>query len=104
MKEAAQKKIVEIFSRSNRLDQKVIPAKVRSVIAHTSAPIYLFIECLDPSGVSNSPNPIDGLLITQATRMLTLPRFHVHQNVDNFLMNGERDGQQSIGTEPTVPG
>jgi len=37
-------------------------------------------------------------------RGLTLPRFHVHQNVDNFLMNGERDGQQSIGTEPAVPG
>lgn len=34
----------EIFSRSNRLDQKAIPAKVRSVIAHTSAPIYLFTE------------------------------------------------------------
>lgn len=37
-------------------------------------------------------------------KVLTLPRFHVHQNVDNFLMNGERDGQQSIGTEPAVPG
>ena len=69
MKEAAQKQIVEIFSRSNRLNQKTIPANVRSVIAHTSAPIYLFTECLDPSGLSNSPDPIDGLLITQATRM-----------------------------------
>lgn len=69
MKEAAQKQIVEIFATSNRLDQKAIPAKVRSVIAHTAAPVYLFTECLDPSGVSNSPNPIDGLLITQATRM-----------------------------------
>lgn len=69
MNEAAQKQIVEIYSRSNRLDQKAIPAKIRSVIAHTSAPIYLFTECLNPSGVSNSPSPIDGLLITQATRM-----------------------------------
>ena len=24
---------------------------------------------------------------------LTLPWFHVHQMVDNFLMDGERDGQ-----------
>lgn len=69
MKEAAQKQIVEVFARWNRIDQKTIPAKVRSVIAHTAAPMYLFSECLDPSGVSNSPNPIDGLLITQATRV-----------------------------------
>lgn len=69
MKEAAQNKIVEIFSRANRIDQKTIPDKVRSVIAYTSAPTYLFIECLDPSGISNSPDPVDGLLITQATRM-----------------------------------
>jgi hypothetical protein len=36
--------------------------------------------------------------------ILTLPRFDVHQNVDNFLMNGERDGQEIVGTEPAVHG
>ena len=35
---------------------------------------------------------------------LTLPGFHVHQIVGNFLMNGERDGQKGIGAEPAVHG
>lgn len=33
---------------------------------------------------------------------LTLPRFHVHQIVGNFLMNGERNGQEGVGSEPAV--
>lgn len=69
MKEEAKKQIVSMFAAANRLDQKAIPAKLRSVIAHAVAPIYLFTECLEPSGLSGSPNPIDGLIITQATRM-----------------------------------
>ena len=36
------------------------------------------------------------------TTWLTLPRFHVHQILGNFLMNGERDGQEGSGTEPAV--
>ena len=35
---------------------------------------------------------------------LTLPGFHVHQIVGNFLMNGERDGQKGICAEPAVHG
>ncbi len=35
---------------------------------------------------------------------LTLPRFHVHQIVGNFLMNGERYGQEGAGPEPAVHG
>ena len=31
-----------------------------------------------------------------------LPRFHVHQIVDNRLMNGGGDGQEGIGTEAGV--
>lgn len=69
MKESAQKQIMEMFARVNHLDTKSIPVKVKNVIAHSAAPFYLFAECLEPSGVSNSPNPIDGLLITLATRM-----------------------------------
>jgi hypothetical protein len=35
---------------------------------------------------------------------LILPRFHVHQIVDNSLMNGGTDGQEGIGTEAGVHG
>ena len=35
---------------------------------------------------------------------VTLPRFNVQQNVDNFLVNGERDGQHSVGTKQAVHG
>ena len=69
MKESAQKQIANMFAQTNRLDPKNIPVKVKGVIAHAAAPFYLFAECLEPSGLSNSPNPIDGLLITLTTRM-----------------------------------
>lgn len=69
MKESAQKQIIEMFARANRLDQKNIPVKAKDVIAHAAAPFYLFAECLELSGLSNSQNPIDGLLITLARRM-----------------------------------
>lgn len=69
MKESAQKQIIDMFTRANRLGSKNIPVKVNSVIAHTAAPFFLFAECLESSGLSNSPNPIDGVLITLATRM-----------------------------------
>lgn len=35
---------------------------------------------------------------------VTLPRFHVHQIVVTFLMNGGRNGQEGSGTEPAVHG
>lgn len=69
MKESAQKQIVDMFARTNHLEPKNIPVKIKGVIAYTAAPLYLFEECLDPSGLSNSQNPVDGLLITLATRM-----------------------------------
>lgn len=69
MKESAQKQIVDMFARTNRLELMNIPIKIKGVIAHTAAPLYLFEECLEPSGLSSSSNPIDGLLITLATRM-----------------------------------
>lgn len=69
MKESAQKQIMEMFARVNHLDPTNIPVKVKGVIAYSAAPFYLFAECLEPSGLSNSPNPIDGLLITLSTRM-----------------------------------
>jgi Family of unknown function (DUF5677) len=69
MKETAQNEIVNMFARTNHLDTKNIPTKVKSVIAHAAAPMFLFKECLEFSDVSNSTNPIDGLLITMATRM-----------------------------------
>jgi hypothetical protein len=33
---------------------------------------------------------------------LTLPRFHVHQIVGNFLMNGGRNGKEGVGSESAV--
>ena len=33
---------------------------------------------------------------------VTLPRFHVHQIVGNFLMNGGRDGKEGVGSESAV--
>ena len=33
---------------------------------------------------------------------MTLPWFDVHQNADNFLMNGGRNGQEEVGSESTV--
>ncbi len=69
MKESAQKQIMEMFARINHLDQKFMSVKVKGVIAHSAAPFYRFEECLEPSGLSNSPNPIDGLVITLSTRM-----------------------------------
>ena len=35
---------------------------------------------------------------------VTLPRFHVHQIADNFLMNGERNEQEGVGAEQAVHG
>jgi len=69
MKESAQKHIVDLFARTNHLERKNIPVKVMGVIAHAAAPFYLFVECLAPSGLPDSPNPIDGLLITLVKRM-----------------------------------
>jgi len=35
---------------------------------------------------------------------LTLPRFHVHQNVGKFLMDGGRDGKEGDGSKSAVHG
>ncbi len=35
-------------------------------------------------------------------RNLTLPWFDVHQNADNFLMNGGQSGQERCGSESAV--
>ena len=37
-------------------------------------------------------------------RQVTLPRFHVHQNVGNFLMNGGRDGKKRGSPESAIHG
>lgn len=35
---------------------------------------------------------------------VTLPWFDVHQKADNFRMNGEGNGQESVGAKPAVHG
>ena len=46
----------------------------------------------------------DMKLFHDAPCAVTLPRFHVHQIVGNFLMNGELYGQERAGPEPAVHG
>jgi hypothetical protein len=36
--------------------------------------------------------------------ILSLPGFDVHQNADNFLMDGGRDEQERVGRKPAVHG
>src|SRR5690349_19446119 len=35
-------------------------------------------------------------------RIVTLPRFHVHQNFDSFLMDGGNNGKERSGSESAV--
>jgi hypothetical protein len=41
-------------------------------------------------------------LVLAGRLMVTLPRFHVHQIVVAFLMNGGRDGQEGSSAKPAV--
>jgi len=68
MKEAAQKKLVELFANSNHLDFSIVPPNTKKVIAETAAPLYLFVECLKINNTASSQNPIDGILITWVNR------------------------------------
>jgi hypothetical protein len=49
------------------------------------------------------PNRNHGLLFAQSTNaILMLSRFHIHQIVVTFLMNGGRDGQEGSSAKPAV--
>lgn len=50
------------------------------------------------------PRHFDALHLQGVIARMTLPRFHVHQIVVNFLMNGERDEQEGAGPEPAIHG
>ncbi len=89
MKEAAQKKLVEMFAKSNHLDPLAVPPNTQKVIAETAAPLYLFVECLGINDTASSPNPIDGILITWINRnyqvvsgMLSLLALHKFQQAE----------------------
>ena len=58
------------------------------------------------AGVTDMRNGFGGLAAIAQTTLakVTLPRFHVHQIVGNFLMNGEFYGQERAGPEPAVHG
>jgi hypothetical protein len=59
----------------------------------------------ESGGAVQQGTPGDGFAAPEFRRWtLTLPRFDVHQDVGNFLMNGERDGQEIVGAEPAVHG
>jgi transposase len=62
------------------------------VIAGERVRVHLFVATL---GYSRRP-------YVAAFDHLNLPRFHVHQNVGNVLMNGGRDGKEGIGSESAV--
>ena len=84
---------------------------VREVVAGFGDPVVLFVAsllvlgtALEAAGVTNWAG--QGLVKRAGASpvKLTLPRFHVHQIVGNFLMNGERYGQEGAGCEPAVHG
>ncbi len=69
MKEEAQQYIVSQFAKLNHLEAEDIPIKLNAVIANAAAPFYLLSECLDPSGLSSSHNPVDGVVLTLINRL-----------------------------------
>lgn len=69
MRASAQQHIAQLFAKHNFLDFSVMPEKVKSSVAYATAPFLLWSECLPKSGVADAANPIDGILITMATRI-----------------------------------
>lgn len=69
MSPSAQQTLLQMFCKNNRLIQGIVAPASAQTIAHVEAPFLLFLELLDPSGVSSSTNPVDGLLVTLLGRL-----------------------------------
>ena len=69
MKHQAQKSIAAMFSKSNGLDSALIAPSTETLIASVEAPFYLFLELLEPSGLADSTDPVDGIIITLLRRL-----------------------------------
>ncbi len=58
-----------MFCKANRLNSRDVAPGTETVIASVEAPFYLFLELLEPSGLIDSTDPIDGILITLLRRL-----------------------------------
>lgn len=68
MKPEAIETILRIFCNSRGLDVSILPKGAKDAVIAVSTPFYLFVECLEPAGIADSENPVDGLLITLTRR------------------------------------
>lgn len=69
MKPQARQSLAAMFSKSSRLDSAHIGPAAETLIASVEAPFYLFLELLEPSGLADSTDPVDGVLITLLRRL-----------------------------------
>lgn len=69
MKPQARKSLATMFAKTNRLDSADIAPATETVIAAVEAPFYLFLELLEPSGLADSSEPVNGILITLLRRL-----------------------------------
>lgn len=69
MNPQASKTICSMFCAANRLGAGVVAPSTEQVIANVEAPYGLFLEVLPTSPLADSPDPVDGLLITLIRRL-----------------------------------
>ncbi|MFW5330495.1 DUF5677 domain-containing protein [Hydrogenophaga sp. ZJX-1] len=69
MKPHARKTLAAMFCKTNRISSADIAPSTETVIASVEAPFYLFLELLEPSGLADSTDPVDGILITLLRRL-----------------------------------
>lgn len=58
-----------MFCATNRLNAAAVAPSTEVVIANVEAPFGLFVEVLELSSFAESPDPVDGLLITLIRRL-----------------------------------
>ncbi len=69
MKPQARKSLAAMFSKTNRLSAAAIAPATETIVASVEAPFYLFLELLESSGLADSTDPVDGILITLLRRL-----------------------------------
>lgn len=69
MKPQARKSLAALFLKTNRLGSAHIAPATETLIASVEAPFYLFLELLESSGLADSTDPVDGILVTLLRRL-----------------------------------
>jgi len=69
MNPQASKTLCTMFCATNRLNAAAVAPSTEVVIANVEAPFGLFVEVLELSSFAESPDPVDGLLITLIRRL-----------------------------------